>query len=250
MTLKTKYSRRFRRTFIRISLNKYNLKNIRRCSRGYRNWLKNIKNKLQSYYKLRFTLKQKLKRYYGNLKEKSFHKFFNLSLYYKRNHFEKFFILLERRLDAVLCRAHLSHSIFHSKQLIHHGYVLLNGKIIKNSNYLVNPEDIIQIRKDYIYNLGNILYYFFKKKIIKQKINFKFQESYQNSLFFFNKLILKRKNKKFKLRYYKLKFIKKNNNKFIKNKQFLKKNLNIFNQFFKNIPKFKYIKTLNKKNYF
>jgi ribosomal protein S4 len=252
MTLKTKYSRKFRRTFLRISLNKYNLKNIRRCSKGYRNWLKNIKNNLQAYYKLRFTLKQKLKRYYGKVKEKSFHKIFNLSLYYKRNHFKKFFVLLERRLDAVLCRASLSHSIYHSRQLIHHGYISVNGKIIKNSNYLINPEDIIHIRKDYIYNLSNILYNFLKKKIIKQKFNFKFQESYNNSLYFFNKLILKRRKKTFKKDLYNINLIKKINNNFFNYKFFMKKYNDIHDTIFKisqNKKKKKLFKSNKKKSF-
>lgn len=166
MSLKTKYSTRPRRAFVRISFNKYNLKNVRRF-RGYRKWMLKIKKKLKLYYKIRLIIKQKLKRYYGGLKETAFRKLYDMASFYKGNPVHHLFIFLESRLDTILCRSHFSYSIFHSKQLINQGYVLVNGKRIKNSNYLIKPHDLINIDKNYIYLLGNILYYYFKNKIIK-----------------------------------------------------------------------------------
>ena len=54
----------------------------------------------------------------------------------------KFF---ESRLDTVLYRASFSLSIKEASQLILHGHVLVNGKIVKTKSYILQTNDLIEI---------------------------------------------------------------------------------------------------------
>ncbi|KAJ9059428.1 hypothetical protein DSO57_1002424 [Entomophthora muscae] len=55
------------------------------------------------------------------------------------------FAALERRLDFVVFRALLAHSIRHAKQMILHGKVTINGQKVKVSSTFVQDGDIIQV---------------------------------------------------------------------------------------------------------
>jgi small subunit ribosomal protein S4 len=54
----------------------------------------------------------------------------------------KFF---ESRLDTVLYRASFSLSIKEASQLILHGHVLVNGRLVKSKSYILKTNDLIQI---------------------------------------------------------------------------------------------------------
>ncbi len=61
------------------------------------------------------------------------------------NIFENFILLLESRLDVVVFRLNLAKTIFESKQLINHGKIKVNNKIVNKPNFLLKKGDIIKM---------------------------------------------------------------------------------------------------------
>jgi small subunit ribosomal protein S4 len=99
-----------------------------------------------SDYGIQLQAKQKLKGYYGNINERQFRNIYKKATMQKGDTGENLIGLLERRLDAVVYRARLSTTIFSARQLINHGHVKVNGKKVNIGSYMVNEEDIIEIR--------------------------------------------------------------------------------------------------------
>ena len=99
-----------------------------------------------SVYGVQLRAKQKVKRIYGVLETQ-------LKNYYKKAKQLKgalglnLLILLEKRLDNIVYVSGLAHSRSHSKQIISHRHVLVNGKILNISSYLVKIGDIISLDK-------------------------------------------------------------------------------------------------------
>ncbi len=58
---------------------------------------------------------------------------------------EKLMQNLEQRLDAILFRSGLAPTIFAAKQFVNHRHVLVDGKIIDRSSYIVKPEQTVSI---------------------------------------------------------------------------------------------------------
>jgi small subunit ribosomal protein S4 len=99
-----------------------------------------------SDYGIQLQAKQKLKGYYGNINERQFRNIYKKAAMQKGDTGENLIGLLERRLDAVVYRARLSTTIFSARQLINHGHVKVNGKKVNIGSYIVNEEDVIEIR--------------------------------------------------------------------------------------------------------
>ena len=102
--------------------------------------------KKQSDYGIQLQAKQKLKGYYGNINERQFRNIYKKAAMQKGDTGENLIGLLERRLDAVVYRARFSTTIFSARQLINHGHVKVNGKKVNIGSYMVNEEDIVEIR--------------------------------------------------------------------------------------------------------
>ncbi|MDA7562410.1 30S ribosomal protein S4 [Candidatus Pelagibacter sp.] len=99
-----------------------------------------------SDYGIQLQAKQKLKGYYGNINERQFRNIYKKAAMQKGDTGENLIGLLERRLDAVVYRARFSTTIFSARQLINHGHVKVNGKKVNIGSYMVNEEDIVEIR--------------------------------------------------------------------------------------------------------
>ena len=99
-----------------------------------------------SDYGIQLQAKQKLKGYYGNINERQFRNIYKKATMQKGDTGENLIGLLERRLDAVVYRARFSTTIFSARQLINHGHVKVNGKKVNIGSYMVNEDDIIEIR--------------------------------------------------------------------------------------------------------
>lgn len=94
--------------------------------------------------------------FYGSLKKKYFKKSilrssnvksnFSLNFVDFRYNALKFF---ESRLDTVLYRASFSLSIKEASQLILHGHVKVNGKIVKSKSYMLKKNDLIEIAQNF-----------------------------------------------------------------------------------------------------
>ena len=99
-----------------------------------------------SDYGIQLQAKQKLKGYYGNINERQFRNIYKKAAMQKGDTGENLIGLLERRLDAIVYRARFSTTIFSARQLINHGHVKVNGKKVNIASYIVDEEDVIEIR--------------------------------------------------------------------------------------------------------
>ena len=99
-----------------------------------------------SYYALQLREKQKLKRIYGML-EKQFKRFFKIAERKKGETGRILIQLLERRLDNVVFRACFAVSRNQARQIVRHGFVLVNGKKVDIPSYLVREGDKITLKE-------------------------------------------------------------------------------------------------------
>lgn len=113
-------------------------------------------------YGLQFREKQKVRRYYG-LSEKQFRLFFERAERMRGVTGTNFLILLERRLDNVVCKMGFASSRKEARQLISSGHIAVNQMRTKSSSYVVNVGDEIGLTSKSLSN-ENI-----KNKIISLK---------------------------------------------------------------------------------
>jgi len=57
---------------------------------------------------------------------------------------------VERRIDVVIFRACLAHSVYEARRLVVHGQVLLNGKKHQNANTRLAPGDMVSVNPKFI----------------------------------------------------------------------------------------------------
>ncbi len=98
-----------------------------------------------STYAVQLREKQKLKLMYGVL-ERQFRRFFELASR-KEDPGKELLKLLERRLDNVVYRIGWAKSRKDARQLVNHGFILVNGKKVDIPSYLVNAGETIELRK-------------------------------------------------------------------------------------------------------
>jgi ribosomal protein S4 len=99
---------------------------------------KRYKNNLQDTKKLRL--------FYGGLSKKHIKKLIKKTINKKYKRINPLFLkLFENRLDTILYRSKFSLSIKSARQLILHGKVFVNNKIIKIKSYQLKPGDLITI---------------------------------------------------------------------------------------------------------
>lgn len=97
-------------------------------------------------YGLQLLAKQKLKGYYGNLNERQFRRVFQKASQMHGDTSENIIGLLESRLDALVYRMKFAITVFAARQLISHGHVMVNGKVVHVASYKVNEGDVVEIR--------------------------------------------------------------------------------------------------------
>jgi ribosomal protein S4 len=110
------------------------------------NYRKEIKpEKRNRFFQKRLFEKQQFKNFYGCIHDYQlknlFQKFAKKDN--KINVVKKFVITLESRLDINVLRLRFAKSIFQSKQLINHGKILVNDKLVTKSNFLLKKGDVI-----------------------------------------------------------------------------------------------------------
>jgi small subunit ribosomal protein S4 len=104
------------------------------------------RRKKPSDYGTQLMAKQKLKGYYGNIGERQFRKLYAEAARRKGDTGENLIELLERRLDAVVYRMKLVMTPFAARQFVNHGHILVNGKRVNISSYMVKDGDVIELR--------------------------------------------------------------------------------------------------------
>lgn len=97
-------------------------------------------------YGVQLLAKQKLKGYYGNLNERQFRRLFQKAAQMRGDTSQNIIGLLESRLDAVVYRMKFAATVFAARQLISHGHVMVNGKIVNIASYQVSEGDVVEIR--------------------------------------------------------------------------------------------------------
>jgi len=95
-----------------------------------------------SDYGLRLREKQKVKRFYGVM-EQQFRGYFREASRRGGNTGDNLLILLERRLDNVLCRVGLAQSRAQSRTMVVQGHIYLNGRRAHAPSQLISPGDQI-----------------------------------------------------------------------------------------------------------
>ena len=93
-------------------------------------------------YGERLREKQKVKRFYGIL-DAQFRRFYEMAEKQRGDTGINLLILLERRLDNVVRRAHFAVSVRQARQFVVHRHIAVNGKIIDIPSYLLKPGDVI-----------------------------------------------------------------------------------------------------------
>lgn len=82
------------------------------------------------------------------MNEEQFKRFFNIASKAKGRTGETMMKLLELRLDNIVRRAGFSTSIRMARQLIGHGNVKVNGKVVKIPSYILKEGDEISLKND------------------------------------------------------------------------------------------------------
>lgn len=91
--------------------------------------------------------KQKAKYTYGVM-ERQFRRYYEQALSQTGNTAELFLQQLERRLDNVVFRLGLARSRSEARQLVNHGWILVNSKRVNIPSYIVRIGETISLKKD------------------------------------------------------------------------------------------------------
>ena len=100
-----------------------------------------------SDFGVQLAAKQKLKKYYGDITEKQFKKIYQEASRQRGDTSQILIELLERRLDAVVFRLKFAPTVFAARQLVNHGHVLVNGKVVDKKSYQVKDGDEISLQQ-------------------------------------------------------------------------------------------------------
>jgi len=90
--------------------------------------------------------KQKVKRAYGLL-EKQFREYYEKATRMKGVVGENMLSLLERRLDNVIYRMGIGDSRAQSRQIVNHGHICVNGRVVNIPSYSVKVGDEVSIKE-------------------------------------------------------------------------------------------------------
>jgi small subunit ribosomal protein S4 len=107
--------------------------------------------KRPSEYGIQLREKQKVKRLYGLL-EKQFRSYYDEAAKSKNVTGEEMLSLLERRLDNTVFRLGFGASRAQARQIVNHGLITVNGRVVNIPSYRVKIGDVITIKeskKDY-----------------------------------------------------------------------------------------------------
>lgn len=102
--------------------------------------------KKQTEYANQLREKQKCKRAYGIL-EKQFRDYYDKADKMRGVTGENMLILIERRLDNVVYRLGLGASRAMSRQIVNHGHITVNGRVVDIPSYLVKVGDVIAVKQ-------------------------------------------------------------------------------------------------------
>ncbi|MCS7149878.1 MAG: 30S ribosomal protein S4 [Caldimicrobium sp.] len=101
-----------------------------------------------SDYGIRLREKQKVKRIYS-ISEKQMRKYYDMAINMTGQAGHNLLQLLERRLDNVVYRLGFAPSRIQARQMVNHGFFLINGQPVDIPSYLVKIGDTIELKEKY-----------------------------------------------------------------------------------------------------
>ncbi len=105
------------------------------------------RRKKPSDFGLQLQAKQKLKGHYGNIGEKQFRRLYEEAVRRRGDTGENLIQLLERRLDAAVYRMKFAKTPFAARQLINHGHIRVNDRLVNIPSYQLRDGDIVQVKE-------------------------------------------------------------------------------------------------------
>lgn len=102
-------------------------------------------NRRQSEYGEQLLAKQVIRRYY-NVMEKQFRRTFERALRMHGNTSLNFLRLLELRLATVVWRLGYAKTIFQARQMVSHGHITVNGRVVNIPSYTLRVGDVVAVR--------------------------------------------------------------------------------------------------------
>lgn len=102
--------------------------------------------KKNSEYAVQLREKQKAKRAYGLL-EKQFRSYYDRATRIKGVTGENMLVLLECRLDNVVYRMGIGSSRAQSRQIVNHGHITVNGRVVNIPSFIVKAGDVISVKE-------------------------------------------------------------------------------------------------------
>jgi small subunit ribosomal protein S4 len=102
--------------------------------------------KKASEYNIHLREKQKVKRLYGLL-EKQFHSYYETASSMKGVTGTNMLVLIEKRLDNVVYRMGIGGSRAQARQIVNHGLIAVNGKVVDIPSYQVSVGDTISVKE-------------------------------------------------------------------------------------------------------
>jgi small subunit ribosomal protein S4 len=100
-----------------------------------------------SQYGIRLLEKQKLRFNYG-INERQLLLYVRKARKLKGSTGQILLQLLEMRLDNIIFRLGMGMTIAHTKQLVNHGHILVNERVVTIASFRCKPKDIISIRNN------------------------------------------------------------------------------------------------------
>lgn len=100
-----------------------------------------------SEYGVQLREKQKVKRIYGVL-ERQFRRYFRIAERMKGITGDNLMLLLERRMDNLVCRMGFARSREEARQLVCQGHFTVNGKKVNIPSYLVQQGDVVAVAEN------------------------------------------------------------------------------------------------------
>ncbi len=105
----------------------------------------NLKDRRQSEYGEQLLAKQVIRRYY-NMLERQFSNTFKRAQRMHGNTSLNFLRLLELRLSTVVWRLGYAKTIFQGRQMVSHGHITVNGKVVNIGSYQLRVGDVVEVR--------------------------------------------------------------------------------------------------------
>nr|YP_010038120.1 ribosomal protein S4 [Trithuria lanterna]QII42231.1 ribosomal protein S4 [Trithuria lanterna] len=105
------------------------------------------RSRKRSQYRIRLEEKQKLRFHYG-LTERQLLRYVRIAGKAKGSTGEVLLQLLEMRLDNILFRLRMASTIPGARQLVNHGHILVNGRVVDIPSYRCKSGDVITTRDE------------------------------------------------------------------------------------------------------